>query len=210
VKQRSLLARSARAGAQLGGLVLTALLLAQGAGASSVRSVSVDEMIDRAELVFEGRVLGRRFVDDGDANHLRTCVRFEVLEVVKGPEVQSPLELCFAGGRSKAGVERSVAGLHHPSPGEHGVYFVDSLTDPRISPLSGWDQGRFLVGRHGDMRTASGKPVVGLDGTAAAGGGVSSGVARGARVAEPGARSGAAMDVGAFKARVRELAAEGR
>jgi len=168
-------------------------------------------MIDGSELVFEGRVIGRRFVDDGDANHLRTCIRFEVLEVVKGPQVESPLELCFAGGRSKRGVERHVAGLHHPTPGEHGVYFVESLASPRISPLHGWDQGRFVVGRRGDVRTAAGKPVVGLEATAPGGDGISDGVARGARVGEAGARGGAsAMDLTAFKARVRELAAEGQ
>ena len=67
------------------------------------------------------------------------------------------------------------------------------------------------MGRNGDVRTAHGKPVVALEATAPAKDGISGGVARGARVAEPGARSGAAgMDAAAFKARVRELAAEGQ
>ena len=218
MKRRGRLERSARRAVQLLGLAGAALLLvgaglllAHTAQASSVLSVSVDEMIDRSELVFEGRVIGRRFADDGDAKHLRTCVRFEVLEVVKGPQVASPLELCFAGGRSKRGVAREVAGLQHPAPGERGIYFVESLAKPRISPLFGWDQGRFLVGRGGDVRTAGGKPVLALDETAPVGDGISDGVARGARVAEPGARGGApAMDAAAFKARVRELAAEGQ
>jgi hypothetical protein len=211
VERRGRLARSARRAALRLGLLGATLLAAHAAQASTVLSVSVDDMIERSELVFEGRVLGRRFVDDGDANHLRTCIRFEVLEVVKGPEVASPLELCFAGGRSKRGIERSIAGMGHPAPGEHGVYFVESLATPMISPLTGWDQGRFLVSRSGGMKTAAGKPVVGLDATAPAGDGISHGVARGAHVAEPGARSAAgAMDVTAFKARVRELAAEGR
>jgi hypothetical protein len=211
MERRGRLARCARRAALRLGLAGAALLAAHAAQASTVLSVSMDEMIERSELVFEGRVIGRRFVDDGDANHLRTCVRFEVLEVVKGAEVASPLELCFAGGRSKRGVERAIAGLEHPAPGEHGVYFVESLASPRISPLYGWDQGRFLVSRSGGMKTAAGKPVVALDATAPKGDGISHGVARGARVAEPGARSGAgAMDATAFKARVRELAAEGQ
>lgn len=191
------------------GLAATALLaVSQAAQASSVRAVSVDAMIDRSELVFEGRVVGRRFVDDGDANHLRTCIRFEVFEVVKGPQVASPLELCFAGGTSKRGVTRSVSGVSHPTPGEHGVYFVDSLSKPLVSPVY-WDQGRFLVSRSGGVSTAGGKPVVGLDGDAA-GDAIADGVARGARVAEPGARAGATpLDAAAFKARVRALATEG-
>jgi hypothetical protein len=187
-----------------------ALFAAQGSSASSVRSVSVDEMIDRSEVVFEGRVLGRRFVDDGDAKHLRTCVRFEVLDVVKGPAISSPLELCYAGGRSKAGITRQVADLDLPAPGEHGIYFVASLADRALSPMFGWDQGRFLVGRNGEVKTAGGKAVVALDGDEAEGASLSNGVAHGARVAKPGARGAAAMDVDAFKARVRELAGEGR
>ena len=211
MKRRGRLEQSARRAAQLLGLAGAALLIAHGAQASSVLSASVDEMIAGSELVFEGRVVGRRFVDDGDANHLRTCIRFEVLEVVKGPQVASPLELCFAGGRSKRGVVREIAGVAQPTPGEHGIYFVESLASPRISPLYGWDQGRFLVGRHGEVRTAHGKPVVALEATAPTKDEISGGVARGARVAEPGARSGAAgMDAAAFKARVRELAAEGQ
>ena len=203
---RRSLARSARVLAAAG----AALFAAQGSSASTVMSVSVDDMIDRSEVVFEGRVLGRRFVDDGDANHLRTCVRFEVLDVVKGPELSGPVELCFAGGRSKAGISRSVAGLDLPAPGEQGIYFVESLAERSLSPIYGWDQGRFLVGRNGEVKTAGGKPVVALDGDDANGAKISNGVALGARVAEPGARGGAAMDADAFKARVRQLAGEGR
>jgi hypothetical protein len=198
------LTRSARVLAVAG----AALFAAQGATASSVRSVSMDDMIDRSEVVFEGRVLGRRFAEGGSGG-MRTCVRFEVLDVVKGADLASPLELCFAGGRSKDGVSRSIAGLDLPAPGEHGVYFVESLADGRLSPIFGWDQGRFLVGRNGEVNTAGGRAVVGLDGDAD-GSAISNGVARGARAAQPGARGVAAMDVDAFKARVRELAGEGR
>jgi hypothetical protein len=188
-----------------------ALFAAQAAEASSVLSVSVQDMIDRSEVVFEGRVLGRRFVDDGDAKHLRTCVRFAVLDVVKGPELPSPVELCYAGGRSKAGTSRTISDLGVPAPGERGVYFVESLSAGMLSPIFGWDQGRFVVDRSGDVATANGKPVVALEGGAVYRDGVSNGVAHGARVAEPGARGGdAPMDVDAFKARVRELAGEGR
>jgi hypothetical protein len=201
------LTRSARILAVAG----AALFTVQGASASSVRSVSVNEMIDRSEVVFEGRVLGRRVVDDGDAKHLRTCVRFEVLDVVKGGDLASPLELCFAGGRAKSGTTRGIAGMNLPAPGEHGIYFVESLADGNFSPLLGWDQGRFVVSREGKVSTAGGLGVVALDASSTDEDGISDGVALGARVAHPGARGAAApMDAEAFKARVRELAGEGR
>jgi hypothetical protein len=179
-----------------------------------VRSVSVTEMLAGAELVFEGRVIDRRTVEGEDFQGVRTCVRFEVLEVVKGAPVAGPLELCFAGGRSRSGITRRIAGLELPDPGEHGIYFVDSLEQPRLHPLYGWDQGHFRVspGPVEVVTTESGKPVVALEpATEAASGGISRGVARGAVVAEPGARSGRApLDAAAFKARLRDLLGEGQ
>jgi hypothetical protein len=175
--------RGARRRAHLLGLASDAPPGTRG-GREQRRSVSVDEMIDRSELVFEGRVIGRRFVDDGDATicapaSASRCSRGE------GPEVASPLELCFAGGSSKRGVVRAIAGLEHPAPGERGVYFVESLAALRISPLYGWDQGRFVVaGRATSERPPQGSSR--LEASGPAGDGISNGVARGARVAEPG------------------------
>jgi hypothetical protein len=206
--------RGPKAAARILGLTGAALLAVAPAAASSVRSVSVGEMLAGAELVFEGRVLDRRTVEGEDFQGVRTCVRFEVLDVVKGAPVASPLELCFAGGRSRSGITRRIAGLELPDAGEHGIYFVDSLDEPRLNPLYGWDQGHFRVspGPVEVVTTLGGKPVVALDATGAgAGDGISRGVARGAVVAEPGARSAhAPLDAAAFKARLRDLLGEGR
>lgn len=201
--------RRPRCRAHVLALAGAALLTGSAAAATTVLPVSVHEMIEDAELVFEGRAVGRRTAEDGGPGGLRTCVRFEVLEVLKGPAVESPLELCFAGGRSRYGVRRSVMGLEQPLLGEHGIYFVASPGDPyRLHPLVGWDQGRFKVARDHTVTTAAGDPVVALDGDgdeAAQGG-----AARGARVARRHARGAApAMDARAFKERVRELVAEG-
>jgi hypothetical protein len=186
-----------------------ALLAGGGAHAASVRSVSMSEMLGGAELVFEGRAIGRRTAEDGGVGAVRTCVRFEVLEVLKGAAVESPLELCFAGGRSKYGLTRTVMGLQRPQLGERGVYFVTSLGDPYlVHPLVGWDQGRFRVEADETVTTAAGDPVLSLEPDDAT---VEGGAARGARVGKRGARSGAApMDAAAFKARLRELMAEGQ
>lgn len=191
------------------GLAGAALLAAPGAHASSVQPVSVHRMLDSAELVFEGRAIGRRTAEDGGPHAMRTCLRFEVLEVLKGPAVSSPLELCYAGGRSRYGVTRTVMGMDRPMLGEHGIYFVSSLSDPYlVHPLVGLDQGRFKVESDDSVTTASGDPVVALDGDSESA--TPDGAARGARVAKRGARGGApAMDAAAFKARLRELLAEG-
>src|SRR3990172_7172085 len=100
---------------------LAALFAAAGASASSVLSVSLGEALAGAELVFEGRALEIRAEEPEGPRSIRTCVRFEVLEVIKGPELASPLELCFAGGRVGR-VARHVAGLRQPEPGAHRIY----------------------------------------------------------------------------------------
>jgi hypothetical protein len=213
VEERRRPRRCARAAARLLGWAGAALLAAHAADASSVRSVSVSEMLQDAELVFEGRVLDRHVVDEGNLGAIQTCVRFEVLDVVKGPPVSSPLELCFAGGRGKQGLTYAVAGVDQPDPGERGIYFVTSLGARQINPLYGWDQGHFRVRADGgEVTTAGGAPVVALDPSQEGPvEGPSRGVARGAVVAKPGARGAAApLDAAAFKARLRELLAEGR
>jgi hypothetical protein len=175
------------------------------AHATSVRSLGIRELAAEAELVFEGRALASEVRAEGDA--IRTCVRFEVIEVLKGPAVASPLELCFAGGTLGARTRR-VHGVRAPEPGERGIYFVHRLGAPRVHPLLGWDQGRFRV-REGDapeVTSAAGEPVEALEpareGRAL---GPSEGVARGARLAPPGGRG---LDPDAFKLRLREILAE--
>jgi hypothetical protein len=184
-------------------LLLLGAALAAPAGATSVRSLGVRELAREAALVFEGRALASeaRATRGGG---IRTCVRFEVVEVLKGPPQPGPLELCFAGG-ALGGRRLRIAGMRPPEPGERGVYFVARQGGGRVHPLLGWDQGRFPI-REAEqpiVTTADGAPVLALE-PAEEGRetGPSSGIARGVRT------GGAGLAPAAFKARVRELAAE--
>ena len=176
---------------------LAPLLLAAPAAASSQRAKSVEELLTEAEAVFEGRVVGLE-VEDGVTRPIRTCARFQVLEIVKAPPRGLPatVRLCFAGGRGRAG-ERSVEGVHVPALGEHGVYFVESLARPLVNPLLGWDQGRFRIladpdRPEGFVASADGRGVASVDDGRGAPG-LSDGVARGVGLAEaPAATPGAA------------------
>jgi hypothetical protein len=187
------------------------VLLPLGAGTTTVRSVSMSQMAQAAELVFEGRVLTQE--SQGEGRKIRTCIAFEVLDVVKGPPIASPLELCFSGGTHK-GRTRRIHGMRHPQPGEHGIYFVETLSEARVNPLLGWQQGHFRVARDGSLQveSADGRPVVSVDTDDESGAQVSGGVARGARVQSRHARSAgdpAPLTSNEFKARVRALLAEG-
>jgi len=203
--------RRGRARARLAARILVlagaALLAGGGAQAASVRSVSMSEMLGGAELVFEGRAIGRRTAEDGGVGAVRTCVRFEVLEVLKGPAPGGPLELCFAGGRAGRRARRG-QGVQAPAPGERGVKLVGEGAEGRVHPLLGWDQGRFPVreGPEPVVTTAGGQPIRALD-PASEGppAGPSRGVARGALLAPAGERG---LGPEAFKARLREILAE--
>ena len=182
-------------------------LAAAPAAATTVRSLSVSELLARAELVFEGRAVARETRELAPDGAIRTCVRFEVLAVVKGPPVASPLVLCFSGGTVGTRT-RAVHGVDPPEPGERGFYFVEALDAPRVHPLAGFDQGRFRVrGAKGaeEVTTADGRPVAAVDAATPPATGPSDGVARGARLARRGER-GLAPE--AFAARLRELLAE--
>lgn len=202
--------------------VLALALLVLGAAtpvaASSVRAIAVEELLQESELVFEGRVVALETPDD-DPRRLRTCARFEVLDVLKAPPsgVPVPLRLCFSGGSGRGG-SRHVEGVSIPAPGEHGVYFVESVTRPLVNPLLGWDQGRFRIvsdpdDPEGRVTSADGREVVGVDDGRGTPPGLSSGVAQGVTVgdptagAAPGERRAArrALTPALFKQRLRTL-----
>jgi len=128
---------------------LCLLLVSGTAGATSVRQLSLDELLQGAELVFEGRVIdiAARRLETGSAAHaglIYTTVTFEVLDLVKGEYTQSTLTLSFLGG-SAEGRALLIEEMRLPARGERGIYFVESLARRQVHPLYGWSQGHFLV-----------------------------------------------------------------
>jgi len=113
------------------------------ARASTVLEMSFQEVVDHAELVFEGRVRAVDARRDAEGM-IHTWVEFDVLEVLKGEHPSSALTLRFLGGT--VGTQRlEVTDLQLPQVGETGFYFVESLTRPQVNPLVGWSQGHFLI-----------------------------------------------------------------
>jgi len=119
-------------------------LAAPAVSASSVRAVNIGEMLDGAELVFEGRVVGHEVRRGAGKRDIFTEVTFEVLDVIKGFSPRDRVTLVFSGG-SIAGESLVLSDMHKPPVGERGVYFVESLQRRQVHPLYGWDQGQFIV-----------------------------------------------------------------
>ena len=114
------------------------------ASASSIKQMSVDELIENAELVFEGRVLSAEPRWNKAHTLIKTFITFEVIDVLSGEYTQSKLKLGFVGGKIDQD-EVKAQGLRQPEVGEKGIYFIESLTRPLVNPLVGWSQGQFLL-----------------------------------------------------------------
>ena len=134
----------------------TLLAVSALASASTLLRVSVDELTQRAEFVFEGQVVSVQAQRSGARGMISTFVTFNVIDTIKGSagaesingsesnsSIES-IELKFLGGNLE-GERLEVNGSRIPELGERGVYFVESLTQDLINPLLGWSQGQYLI-----------------------------------------------------------------
>ena len=152
--------------------------------ASSIKSMSVEEVANNAALIFEGRVTASRVVQQPGSRAIHTLIRFEVLDVLKGGYAEPSIELSFLGG-SMGEVSMHVTDLHRPKVGERGIYFVENPARSQVNPFYGWDQGHYKLKYQPDLGqmsvlTQGGKAIYSLQSKAATGvSGLSHGVARG-------------------------------
>ena len=135
--------------------------------ASSVKRVDMAELTGNAQLVFEGRVIGKRIEHTPGSRAIHTWVKFEILDLIKGGYDQPSVELSFLGGTA-GDLSVTVSDMQIPAMGEHGIYFVEDISKPLVNPLYGWDQGHFLVRFEQNLRrqmvtTLNGQPVFDLD-----------------------------------------------
>ena len=119
-------------------------LITWAANASIIVQASFDEVAQKAEFVFEGRVISKETRPSPMNNRPVTYFTFEIIDIIKGSYSEGTLELGFAGGTLN-GLTLSVSDMHMPEIGEKGIYFVESLTMELVHPLYGWHQGHFLV-----------------------------------------------------------------
>ena len=180
--------------------------------ASSVRQVTIKEMIEASDLVFEGRVARVESRSLPNPPRISTYVTFQVLDIIKGPYSGKKIQLSFLGG-TIGDLSLVISDMHVPERGQKGVYFVESLTHRQVHPLYGWDQGHFLIktDRNGIDRimTRNKRTIIALGpGEIRTMGALSSGVALGVSASDEPAEKG--LTVGEFKRRLREMVRVGR
>ncbi len=191
-------------------LILMNLIPATFGYAASVKEVSMTEMLQECQFVFEGKVLSIA-AKESSRKRIHTFVTFEILEIIKGEYPNKTITLSFLGG-TVGDVTLRVSDMNFPEIGEHGIYFVESLKGPQVNPIYGWSQGHFLVENDdtGTERvlTRSKQPVTGVirnnvqKGSAQIPAKLSTGVARGLDLGqEQGAK---ALTPGEFKQSLHE------
>ncbi len=112
--------------------------------ATSISQLSMDEILARADLIFQGRVLAIEGRKAAKGRLYYTHVTFAVEDVIKGQQDKETLTLRFMGG-AVSGRGLKVAGVVYPQLDERGIYFVAANHDKRANPLLGWSQGHFIV-----------------------------------------------------------------
>lgn len=142
-------------------LAVMLMLLALPVWSSTLEQMSFEEVLETAEFIFEGRVVSVEGRQTGP-RAIHTFVTYEVLDVLKGDASLEELELSFLGGTAN-GRQMVVTELQLPQVGESGFYFVESLHEPMVNPLTGWSQGHFLIEQNSrgqaEVRTAGRDPV---------------------------------------------------
>lgn len=111
-----------------------------------MRPLAVSELAGKADLIVEGRVLGKVSLRD-DAGRIYTKVQIHVSEVWKGsPPASSTSNLLtiVQGGGTVGDVREEVSGQVQYDLGEEVVAFL--LINPRGEPVTiGLAQGKFHV-----------------------------------------------------------------
>ncbi len=184
--------------------------------ASTVLEMSFSQVVEHAQLVFEGRVqsVEPRILGDG---RIYTFVTFEVLDVVKGALSDAQIELSFLGGQI-AGKGMFVTDMKIPLVGETGLYFVESISKAQVNPFVGWTQGHYLIETLADgsrvVTTVANETIISLQESTAqtpvtsAMNSFSKGKAKGVLIQQQNQLSALsqAMSVDAFKAAIRDVA----
>lgn len=129
--------------------------------AASVREVTMDEMIQQSQFVFDGKVISLE-AKENSQKRIHTYVTFEIYDVIKGEYPNPTITLSFLGG-TVGDVTMVVGDMELPAVGERGIYFVESLERLQVHPLYGWSQGHFIVEPDGNgtdrVMTSNKQPV---------------------------------------------------
>jgi hypothetical protein len=196
-----------RVAAVLGNALLLLVFLVSGITlAATIERIASNELVAEAALIFQGEVY-ESHAQMAPNGRIYTYIKFSVVDVLKGHIDSNSLQLRFTGGTVDE--RRLDLGVVIPRVGEHGIYFVESTSQPLANPLLGWQQGHFLISEDNHVTAGDGGTVVDVEAQAGSQTIVlSTGVAAGFKTLTPHRRFGTQprpLTPEEFKAKIGEL-----
>lgn len=123
------------------------LVSAFSAGATTILPVDLGKMVDDAELIFAGKVIGIESVPTADGSYAFTFVTFDIDQAFKGlSRSGKTITLRFAGGQVGETVFE-VSGAPTFALGGQHLLFVEGNGTLGV-PLVGWSQGKLDLVSH--------------------------------------------------------------
>ena len=127
-----------------------ALLLASSAGATSVPSLTFEELTDHSELIVSGQI--NRSWTGWDSEHKFIWTHYELS--VSGVQKGAPgatVELSEPGGA--VGIQgMAIAGAVAYQPGDHVLVFLQRMPNGYLR-TAGWSQGKYTVDNMGRLHS---------------------------------------------------------
>ena len=147
--------------------ILLFLVVSNVCQAAAVRQVSVEEMLENCDFIFEGVVIKNEVMRGKRKRQIVTAVTFEITDIIKGNYSEKIIELSYLGG-SLGGATLTVSDMQIPPIGLRGYFFVESLDREQVHPLYGWQQGNYFIktdaGANGEIVTTNdNNAVYGID-----------------------------------------------
>ncbi|MCA9540849.1 MAG: hypothetical protein KC620_18240 [Myxococcales bacterium] len=124
-----------------------AVLIAGGAGAATVRTLTAGELAARSELIFIGTVTAQRSRLETQPVRVWTDTTFRVEQVVKGDKLDHEWRLTQLGGVVGEGADRigqDVPGYARFAVGERVFLFLERTSTGRLVP-TGLAQGKYVL-----------------------------------------------------------------
>ncbi len=144
-------------------LIVASLLIVGGSThATTVIPPSFEQLVDQAELIFQGNVtrVSSQWVGEGSERHIVSYVTFQIKDSVKGDPGQSYTIRMFGG--TVDGETMEIADGPKFEVGDEDIVFVEN-NGSQVVPLVGIMHGRFHIRRDDSGRelvtTNEGEPV---------------------------------------------------
>lgn len=129
-------------------LALMLFALAAPAAASQIRSLNLEQLADRADRIFSGRVMAVQVGVDTDLGQVVTTTTFRIDRGLKG-DLPGRITIRTLGGQvsghPRARGNRAVRGMPQFRPGEEVVLFLYGDSQVGLTSPVGFGQGLFSI-----------------------------------------------------------------